>query len=41
MMALHFVTNSGTIAVLGTFNKISKADLKLYIKRFPVHWVGV
>lgn len=49
-MKLCFYTNSkpknnvcmivrNNIARLGTFEPVHKDDLKLYVKRFPIHWI--
>lgn len=33
-----FITNSNRIVRLGTFIVVHKCDLRLYAKRFPIHW---
>jgi len=39
MVKLHFLTNSNTVAILGTFLLLNKKDLKRYVKMFPKHWI--
>lgn len=39
MIRLCFVTGSGTIARLGGFEPLRYEDLKLFVRRFPQHWI--
>lgn len=36
---LCFVTNSGNVCRLGTFIPLNKHDLKMYVHKFPIHWI--
>ena len=38
-LVLCFVTNSGNVIRLGTWVRpVLKADLREYVRRFPIHW---
>ena len=40
-MIIRFVTKSGSVAVIGEFLPLNKRQYKLFIRKFPIHWVGV
>ena len=40
-MRLKFNTKSGAVAVLGTFRRLTKHDLRRYVLMYPRHWIEV
>jgi hypothetical protein len=36
---LKFVTQSNSVACLGTFRKLTLSDLRYYVRNHPIHWV--
>jgi len=40
-MIVKFITNSGDIAVLGKFKKVSWKDIQRYVKMFKTLWIEV
>ena len=38
-MLFKFIINSNKTVTLGTMLPISKEILKMYIKKYPIHWI--
>lgn len=39
MPTLYVITNSGNKAVIGTYLPLHLADLRHYVRRYPLAWV--